>query len=196
MLQGYFEGLHELRREMESKWGVGRVELLAGDELRAKWRRQCETWRAAYEAAWDAKFLTRDLLEAVQVKAAAMRRGWAALDAAAEEAGHRPIAPWVWECLLPGGEVAAIVQTNAEASKVIADGRYLVVFTLQEVGNVIAALPDALMQAKQSFPGARFQAPRIRDELGCGPWKPEGDEIPFGREFIFDETSEGAEPWD
>lgn len=196
VLQAYFEGLEECRREVEAKWGVGRVELLASDELRARWRRQQATWRAAYEAAWDAPYLTRDLLAAVETKAQAMRRGWAALDAFAEEAGHRPVAPWVWEALLPGGEVAAIVQTNAEASKVIAEGRYLVVYTLAEVANVIAALPDALRLAKQVFPGARVQAPRVRDSLGAGPWRPEGDEIPFGREFVSDEPSNGAEPWD
>lgn len=195
-LLAYFEGLEETRREVEAKWGVGRVELLAGDDLRAKWRRQQATWRAAYEAAWDAPFLTRDLLQAVTDKAAAMRRGYAALDAAAEEAGHRPIAPWVWEVLLPHGEVAAIVQTNAEASKVIADGRYLVVYTLQEIGNVLAALPDALQLAKQVFPGAKFIAPRIRDEMGAGPWRPAGDEIPFGRELSENNISNGAEPWE
>lgn len=185
-LQAYAEGVHEARRETETKWGVGRVELLASDELRARWRRQCVTWRQALETAFEAKFLTRDQLQLVADKAGAMRRGYAALDAAAEEAGHRPIHPWVWEVMLPaapndvGGVTAAIVQTNAEASHVIAEGRYLVVYTLAEIGNVLAALPDALRLAKQVFPGSRFQAPRVIDRLGAGPWRPEGDDIPFG----------------
>ena len=76
--------------------------------------------------------------------------------------------------------MAAIVQTNAEASKVIAEGRFLVVYTLAEIGNVLAALPDALKLAKQVFPGSRFRAPRVANDLGAGPWRPEGDEIPFG----------------
>ena len=181
MLQGYFEGIAEARRESEAKWGVGRVELLAPPELRVRWRGQCARWSEAYAAAWDAPILTRDLLEEVQRLSAAMVRGYAALDAAAEEAGHRPIAPWVWEVILPGdGGVAAIVQTNAEAGKVIADGRFLVVYTLHEIGNVLAALPDALKLAKQVFPGARFRPPPITNDLGAGPWRPEGDEIPFG----------------
>lgn len=194
VLQAYFEGVEEARREVETKWGVGRVELLAGDELRARWRRQCSSWVEAYRAAWDATFVTRDLLAAVTEKSAAMRRGYAALDAAAEHLGHRPIAPWVWECLLADGSVAAIVQTNAEASKVIADGRFLVVYTLAEIGNVISALPDALRLAKQAFPGARFMPPRFRDiadQLGAGPWRPEGDEIPFGREVV----NQGGDEW-
>ena len=77
----------------------------------------------------------------------------------------RPIAPWVWEVLIPASDgaatVAAIVQTNAEAGKVIADGRYLVVYTLAEIGNVLASLPDALKMAKQVFPGA-WSVPRAQ----------------------------------
>lgn len=196
-LQAYAEGVFAARRELEAKWGVGRAEILAGDDLRAKWRRQCATWRQALESAWAAPFLSRDLLDAVSSKSAAMQRGCAALDAACEEAGHRPIAPWVWEAPLRDGSVAAIVQTNAEAGHVIAQGRYLVVYTLAEVANVIMALPDALQLAKQVFPGARFQAPPVFDQLGAGPWRPEGDEIPFpveAREIV--ETSHtGADEW-
>lgn len=191
VLQAYFEGVHEARRECETKWGVGRAELLASPDLRARWRGQCARWSEAYAKAWDAPFLTRDLLEAVRSLAGAMQRGYAALDAAASEAGHRPIAPWVWEVLLPGGEVAAVVQTNAEAGKVIADGRYLVVYTLAEIGNVIAALPDALRLAKAAFPGARFRAPRIVNDLSPGPWRPEGDEIPFGDTGLAREPAAG-----
>lgn len=189
MLQAYFEGVAEARRELEAKWGVGRAELLATDPLRARWAGQCARWSVAYAAAWDAPFVTRDALAAVETLAGAMKRGLAALDAAAEEAGHRPVAPWVWEVLIPhhgpGGPdgtatVAAIVQTNAEAGKVIAEGRFLAVYTLAEIGNCLAALPDALRMAKQIFPGARFRAPVITNDLGAGPWRPEGDEIPFG----------------
>ena len=168
----------------ETKWGVGRAELLAGDDLRARWAGQCARWYAAYQAAWEAPFLTQQLLADVQTLAGAMQRGFEALDANAEAHGNRPIAPWVWEVLVPASDgqatVAAIVQTNAEASKVIADGRFLVVYTLAEIGNVLAALPDALKLAKQIFPGARFRAPPVTSDLGAGPWRPEGDEIPFG----------------
>lgn len=209
-LQAYFEGVNAKRVEIEAKWGVGRVEILAGDDLRARWRRQCASWSAVYREAWETDgFLTRDRLQAVQDKAAAMRRGFDALDAAAEEAGHRPLKPWVWEVMLPGGEVAAFVQTDAEAAHVIAEGRYLAVYTLAEVANVIAALPDALKLAKQVFPGARFLPPvvsrrsQVDNRLEAGPWRPEGDEIPFGREFapvdpvaVPTNSDSEPEPWD
>ena len=144
LLTGYFEGIEEARRQLEVKWGVGRAELLASADLRARWRRQCASWSEAYRAAWEAPMLTRDLLGAVQTKAAAMVRGYGALDAAAEAEGHRPIAPWVWECLLADGSVAAIVQTNAEAGAVIAEGRFLVVYTLAEsnAGPVVSTTKE------------------------------------------------------
>ena len=202
VLQAYFEGVQARRDEVERKWGVGRVELLASDDLRAKWRRQQATWSKVYADAWAADgFLTRDQLQAVQDKAASMKRGYDALDAAAEEAGHRPLKPWVWEIPMLTGEVAALVQTDAEAAHVLAEGRYLVVYTLAEVRNVLAALPDALSLAKQVFPGARLLAPHVNvfDRSGSGPWRPEGDEIPFGREFeapASPHTNTEPEPWE
>lgn len=172
-LQAYFEGVDAARADAERKWGAQRLELLIGDELRAKFRRQCVSWSESYQAAWAAPMLTRDLLEIVIRKAAAMQRAWIAMDAAAEEAGHRPIFPDVWEARLADGTVAAVVRTGAEASKVIADGRHVCVYTLEEVANLIDALPSALGLAKIVFPGAKV--------LPQGePWRPEGDQIPFG----------------
>jgi hypothetical protein len=181
MLSGYLEAVEAARSEVERTWGVGRVELIAGAtdaDLLARFRRQQATWSVAYQAAWDAPILTRDLLAGVQAKAASMQRGWNALAAHAAQLGHREIAPWVWEVRLADGSVAAFVQTDAEASKVIADGRHVAVYTAAEVGHVIDALPAALQLAKAEWPGAKVQASR---PIPPGPaWKPEGDEIPFG----------------
>lgn len=171
-LIAYFEGVDSARAEAERKWGCGRLELLAGDELRAKFRRQQATWSEAYQEAWAADMLTRGQLDKVVAKAGAMQRAWAALDAAATEAGHRPVAPFVWEVRLATGEVAAFVQTNAEASKVIAEGRYVAVYTAEEIGNVIDALPAALQMAKVHFPGSKFTG------AGDRSWVAEGDPLP------------------
>jgi len=176
MLTGYLQATEQAREACEARWGWGRAEKLATPDLLARFRRQQATWSAAYAAAWDAPILTRDLLATVQQKAAAMVRAWDAIGAAAEEAGHRPIAPWVWEVPLSGGSVAAFVQTDAEVSRVIADGRHLSVYTPAEVGRLIDAIPGALQMAKVHFPGAKFIGTRIPD----GPeWRPEGDDIPF-----------------
>lgn len=171
-LQAYFEGVDHSRTEAERAWGAGRLPLLVDVEMRAKLRRQMVRWSRAYQEAWEAPMLTRGMLEAVQSTAGGMQRAWAALEAAASEAGHRPVAPCVWEVRLADGTVAALVQTEAEASKVIVEGRYLAVWTAQEIANVIDALPAALQMAKVVFPGAKVLGEFDRS------WVEMGDEIP------------------
>lgn len=178
MLKAYFDGVDNARWAMHQKWGAGRLELLVDDLTRARFARQRVTWVAALKAGWDSPFLTRDQLALVEQKAAAMQRGWAAMDAIAEVAGHRPVAPWVWEAPLADGTVAAFVQTQAEVGKVIADGRHVYVFTLAEVGYLIDQMPDVLGRARVEFPGAKFEA-AVTNRLGAPPWSDEGDEIPF-----------------
>lgn len=172
-IQALGMGVEAAREASELKWGMGRLELLVSDDLRAKFLRTQGSWSKAYQTAWDADVLTRDMLAAVTDRAAGMAKAYVALDAAATEAGHRPVAPFVWEVRLEDGSVAALVQTNAEASKVIADGRYLSVYTAAEIGHVIDALPKSLQLAKQVFPGAMVQAHHDRS------WVKSGDEIPF-----------------
>lgn len=185
MLTGLLEGVQAARDELERTWGAGRLEKLAAleaVELLARFRRQQASWSVAYGAAWDAPILTRDLLATAQAKALSMQRGWAALGAWAAEAGHRPIAPWVWEVMLANGTVAAFVQSDEEAAKVIADGRYLSVYTVRELGHVLDALPNALQLAKEAWPGAKYQASRkveVGNPLGAPEWSEAGDEIPF-----------------
>jgi hypothetical protein len=181
-LQAYLTGIDETVRLAEQRWGMERLPRLVDDELRAKFNRQVLSWQTALEEAWSAKFLTANMLAAVKAKGAAMQRAWGALDAAATAAGHRPIAPWVWEVTLEDGTVAAIVQTDAEVGKVIADGRHLVVYTLAEIGRLLDAVPKTLVQAKQAFPGARVVPPARREQRPHAPGVPFSDDIPFGDE--------------
>jgi len=81
----------------------------------------------------------------------------------------------VWELPRPlaDGTVAAIVQTHDDAAHVIASGRYVSVYSLDEIANIIDALPPALTVAKVVFPGAKF--------IGGDPkWVAQGDPLPFG----------------
>lgn len=174
-LQALFEGVDAAREEAEREWGRERLPLLVDDETRAKFRRQQVRWSTALQAAWAAPMLTRDLLADVESAAGGMRRAWAKLAELASEAGHRPISPDVWEVRLADGTIAALVQTNDEAAKVIADGRYVAVYTVAEVGNVIDALPGALQMAKVVWPGAK-----VLPQSDAGPWSKHGDDIPFG----------------
>jgi hypothetical protein len=172
-LQALIEGVDHAAREAEAEWGIERLPVLVGDELRCRFRRQQTKWCEALQAAWSADVLTRAMLDDVTLHAGAMQRAWGALAAAAAQAGHRPIAPWVWEVRLKDGTVAAVVQTNAEASKVIADGRHVAVYTLDEVANVIDSL-GLITLAKMEFPGTKVMP------AGHYAWTKEGDEVPFG----------------
>ena len=67
------------RRELDRKWGIGRLRLLVDDALRARFDQQRRLFNAA---------LVNGDEEQVALHGAAMRRGWDALDAAATEAVH------------------------------------------------------------------------------------------------------------
>jgi hypothetical protein len=155
-------GVDHVAQQAEAYWGVGRLPLLADDDLRAKFARQALRWRNALEEAWDATILTRDQLDAVQKASGGMQRAWQALDRAAKESGAKALSPDVWEVCLSDGSVACIVHTNAEAGHVIAEGRSHNVWTLEEIARAIEMLPETIRQAKVAFPGAMLQPARER----------------------------------
>ena len=143
VIQAVVDGVDQLALTMERKWGVGRLRLLVEDELRARFDAQ----QAKLDAA-----LVAGQLAYVQAQALGMRRAWQALDQAATAAGAVPLAPEVWECVLPGsGEVVAIVRSAAEAHHVARRQR---VFTLVEVARLIEALGEGVLEVKRVFPGA------------------------------------------
>jgi hypothetical protein len=164
--QATIDGLDHLAREMETRWGVGRLRLLVGDFLRTKFDAQTEKFNAA---------LQEGKPEFVAVQAEGMRRAWAYLDKAAREAGHRPLDPNVWEIFLPSAGIAvALVRTEAEAHAVAKDR---VVFTTKEIGMLLEKMPPAIRRVKEHFPGAlitgfRSKTPKPFD------WS-KGDDIPF-----------------
>lgn len=138
------DGVDALAVYMERKWGVDRLRLLVGDDLRAKFDRQ----RAKLNGAiWSGD------LEDVQREANRMTNAWRALDAAAEAAGAKPIAREIIAELVVGGTVIWLVADSAAAYALQGDGRRAQVWTLDEVANVIKAFPEAV-KAKTTFPGA------------------------------------------
>lgn len=175
-LKAYIDGVDHIAQAMESKWGVGRLPLLVDAETRAKFYRQGDRMRTALESCYGAKVITRDMLDAAAKATGGMERAWAALDKKAEEAGEKPIDPDVWETALSDGSLVAIVQTNADASKVIRDGRLKNVWTLEEVARAIEAFPDIVRSVKETFPGATVVQPREKRYRAFEPCQ----EIPFG----------------
>ncbi len=163
VIRATVDGLDRVAAEMERKWGFGRLRLLVGDDLRARFDAQRDKLDAA---------IASQRVRYVQVQADGMRRAWAALDAAAIQAGHAPLAPEVWECVLPeSGEVVSIVRSEAEARRV---GRECRVFTLAEIARLIEALGDTVRAVKRAFPGAEVTGIRNKPI----DWE-RGDDIPF-----------------
>ena len=162
-IRAILDGLDQVAVGMERKWGVGRLRLLVSDFLRAKFDAQKDKLDAA---------INTNREQYVRAQAEGMKRAWAALDRAATEAGASPLLPEVWECLLPSsGEVVSIVRTEAEAHHVCRECR---VFTLGEIGRLIEALGETVLEAKRVFPGATVS--RIgKPEMD---WE-KGDDIPF-----------------
>lgn len=148
--RSYLDEADQLAAEMEAKWGAGRLRLLVAPELREKFDRQRYLLN---QAIWHGD------LEAVKRESGRMVKGWYALDKAAAEAGKVPLDPQVWEIALEDGSVAAIVPDNAQAHRVVAEGRLTRVFSLEEIARLLGAYPS-IAEAKVVFPGAKITAVR------------------------------------
>jgi hypothetical protein len=112
--RAYIDGADETAAEMEAKWGVRSAAAAGRPELREKFDRQRYLLN---QAIWHGE------LEEVRREAQRMVNAWLALDRAAVAAGKQPLAPEVWEVPLEDGSVAAIVQDDAQARAVVAEGR-------------------------------------------------------------------------
>jgi hypothetical protein len=143
--RAYIDGADETACEMEAKWGADRLRLLVSPELREKFDRQRYLFN---QAIWHGE------LEDVRRESGRMVKAWLALDAAAGSAGKPKLSPRVLEVAIDGGRcVAAIVASDHDAAAVNADGREVVVYTLEEIGRLLASYPNIAV-AKQVFPGA------------------------------------------
>ena len=166
VIKAVLDGVDAIARQIEGKWGVGRLRLLVGDALRIKFDAQ----KVKLDAA-----IATDEEAYVRAQAEGMRRAWLALDRAATEAGAEPLAPEVWECVLPAsGEVVSIVRTEIEAHHV---ARETEVWTLAEIAVLIERLGDDLRQVKRAFPGSAVVEVRDRDTPPID-WE-KGDDPPF-----------------
>ena len=152
VIKAILDGVDAIARQMEGKWGVGRLRLLVGDALRIKFDAQ----KAKLDAA-----IATDEEAYVRAQAEGMRRAWLALDRAATESGAQPLAPEVWECVLPAsGEVVSIVRTETEAHHVARESE---VWTLAEIAVLIERLGTDVRQVKRTFPGSAVVEVRDRD---------------------------------
>jgi hypothetical protein len=171
--RAYLDGADETAAEMEAKWGCDRLRLLVDPALREKFDRQRYLLN---QAIWHGE------LEAVRRESGRMVAAWLALDRAAVAAGKTGLSPQVWELTLADGSVVAIVPDNSHAHRVIAEGRQLSDFTLEEIGRLLSNYSE-LAKAKLVFPGAMVTAVRrsVDDPLQAvlDSKEPLDDEIGF-----------------
>jgi hypothetical protein len=151
-IQSVVDGVDEVARQQEAKWGVGRLELLVSDDLREKFRRQLRRFNEA---------VTEHDVERVRQAGAAMRRGWEALDKAAAEAGAPTLDPDIWEIPLSNGRVVALCRGRADAFAAARAGRHIDVWTTEEIARVIEKFPEIAL-AKQTLPGALVERIRVK----------------------------------
>jgi hypothetical protein len=157
-----------LEVELELKWGRDRLRLLVDTALREKFDRQRYL---TSQARWHGQ------LDDVQREAKRMAAAWKALDKAATESGAKVLDPAMWEVTLEDGTVATLVREPQLANRVLADGRRINVYTLQEIANMISAFPE-VVKAKETFPGAKVEKTKtaVSDPLATpiGPGNTEG----------------------
>ena len=176
---------------LELKWGRDRLRLLVDTELREKFDRQRYL---TSNARWKGD------LEDVRREAGRMVKAWTALDKAAEAAGAQVLDPAIWEVCLDDGTVATLIREPQLANRILAEGRRINVYTLEEIANMISAFPE-VAKVKEHFPGATVTKTKTRVEdplqspLGATQeegifdagapidnvegWDKHGDDIPF-----------------
>ena len=142
--QAHIDGADAMAIAMEARWGAGRLRLLVPAELREKFDRQRFLFNAAI---WHGD------LEAVRRESGRMVKAWQALNGAAEAAGAADLAPEVWEVSLADGSVVALVRSPAEAHAVVAEGRRVTVYTLNELAVMLENYQE-VTKVKITFPGA------------------------------------------
>lgn len=149
--RAYLDEADKAAVAMEAKWGCGRLRLLVGAELREKFDRQRYLLD---QAMWHGD------LEQVRRESGRMVNAWTALDRAAEAAGCSKLDPQVIEVAVTdpkatdhdSGFVAAIVPDAGHAHLVKADGRKVVVYTLDEIARMLGEW-RRIADAKVIFPG-------------------------------------------
>lgn len=163
-IQSALVELDKVAVDMERRWGVDRLRELASPELRERFDETLDRLNAAIGL--------RDV-DGVEKHAAAMGRGWLALERAAKAAGARELDGRHWEAALPDGRVLCVAETRENAYKVSLDRPGCVVLSMPEIAALFAIWDGKglVEEALASFPGAQIVGVAEKEELD--------DEIPF-----------------
>jgi hypothetical protein len=150
--------------KVERKWGVDRLIWVVGGDLRNRFEKQMDLLNEAI-----------DKMQDVEHQVDVTLRGVAALEQAAIAAGVQPLkGEWI-EGKMPDGRVLAIVPNDYEVSRVKRDNREMVVYSVDEIGRLLAAWDESktVDAVKAVFHGATVEKVKTRTEVELN------DEIPF-----------------
>jgi hypothetical protein len=162
--------LDRIAGDLEREWGVDRLPTLVPPDLAAKF--------ATAQEHCDVAIASGDIDAAAQ-KAAALARGWQALDKAARAAGHTPGSTGdVWCAAVEGRPYAVCLHTVDCAALAAAYPGHTAV-SLQELLRLLAATEAGRLVArvKDVFPGATLAAVKPATKPPAD-WK-RGDALPF-----------------
>lgn len=136
-------------REMDGKWGIGRLPTLVPIEWAERFRSQHRKYSTAL---WAYE------LDDVRKHGDAMLRAYDRLDQLATEAGRPGIDPNQWEIEGPDG---LIILTKDPKRTDMAElhGRAAQVWSIDEIARVVHTHP-ILAAAKEAFPGAEIETVR------------------------------------
>lgn len=163
--------LDRVASEMERKWGVGRLQTLVAPDLAARFARA--------EEQCDEAISSGDVALATS-KAAAVARGWYALDAAARDAGHKPNdVGKVW-CVSMPERAYVVCLTNSDVGAAGAQYPGHTAVSVQELLRLLQATEAGMFLSaiKGNFPGATLDAIRPPPTKPAPDWS-KGDEIPW-----------------
>jgi len=128
----FLDKLDTKASEVESRWGVSRLERLVSFETAQKWKRQMDKLNKAISE--NDVFTMPDLVNGTI-------KGYEAMEVEVIAQGHKPHdAPVAWTVGLPSGKTLAIVRHDKDASLINDLKRNhgdVVVWTLDEIARVI-----------------------------------------------------------
>ena len=150
------ENLDCVVSEMEKAWGVDKLRLEVGDELRARFDAQLKKLNAA---------IIKNDTPKIKKAANAMRRAWWALDGAARAEGKKPAGEAVWVGKHPSGETVCIYTT---AASIVDIAEHPSAF---HVSELVKFIPAEVLKVKKTFPGSKVSKVQQKYEFD--------DEIPF-----------------
>lgn len=133
--------------EVESRWGVGRIERLVSFDMAQKWKRQMEKLNAAISES--------DVYTLPEIVNGTIR-GYAAMESDAIAQGHQPMHESVGMSVqLPRGKELLIVRNRVDAEN--ANRKDCVVWTLDEVANIIENKFTLINEIKAALPEAELK---------------------------------------